>query len=395
MNIASAVTGSATRVHAVVRRAEACGMDAAGKRGIMRRFGVALLAMAAGVALMAPSASLGQGTGEFLCSAGSRDGQSCLGFSDCPGGVCVIAQGVCSNGDVCVCPGGGQCVATPACSIDASFGTCAGGVAAGVCCALGFNCPTGDSCAATHKICLSGPFQGFPCTTNAMCEGGTCGSNGYFCDNGDADGYPCVTNADCPGGICETGFVTQPTNTPGTTQQVRTPTPTVPGATPAATNTAPAPPTLSPGVVPTATPVETATATAPTPTSTPVIGTLLTTTQDAFAGDNKIVVDIDAADLSTFPVEGVVEIAGVEMDFTRRRSSRTLDLRAVNGLPANVPAGSIVRVIEFTPTPGPIRVEDRAIEEGCAVRPAASGDRGILWLVGAAMLAAGLRRRHA
>lgn len=364
------------------------------KRGIMRRFGLAWVGVLTAWVLLGSTASWAQGNGAFLCSAGSRDGQTCLSFSDCPGGVCVIAQGVCSNGDPCVCPGGGRCNAAPACDIDASFGTCSGGVMSGVCCAVGFNCPTGDSCAATHRICLNGPFRGYPCTTNAMCEGGTCGSNGFFCEGGDADAYPCADSNDCPGGFCETAFA-QPTatpNTPGATQPPRTPTPTFPGITPGVTNTPRPFPTLSPGIVPTATAIGTV---APTPTFTPVVGTLLLTTAPAFIGASKILVEIEDADLSTFPVQGIVDIGGSEFDFTRRRSSRALDLKLVEGLPFALPAGSVVRVVEYVHTPGPIRHEDRAVDESCAIRPAQAGDRGPLWLVALGLLGVVLRFRRA
>jgi len=339
--------------------------------------------------------SFAQGTGEFLCSAGTRDGQPCTAFSDCPGGVCIIAQGVCADGAFCSCPGGGTCSPTPACSLDVSFGTCAGGVADGVCCALGFDCPPGDSCTATHRVCLSGPFQGFACTNAAMCDGAPCGSNGFFCSDGAADGFPCVTNDDCPGGFCDQSFMTPPTNTPVT---VPTSTPgtgptSPPQQTPVPTATLPSIPNLTPGIVPTSTPHDTPEPATPTPTFTPVIGVLLPTAENAAAGSNRIVVDIDPAQ---FPVQGVIEVQGITTEFTRRRSSRVLDLRLEGGLPANLPAGSIVRVVEFTPTPGRVGQELREIDEGrgCAVAPHSGGYPGLA-LGAFGLLLAGLRRRAA
>lgn len=364
-----------------------------GKWVIMKRICAALVGTLAVVALAAPTLVGAQGTGEFLCSAGARDGQPCVEFSDCPGGVCVIAQGVCSDGAFCVCPGGGQCVASPACSFDTSFGTCAGGVAAGVCCALGFNCPPGDFCAGTHKLCLSGPFQGFPCTTTAMCEGAPCGSNGFFCDEGAADGFPCVTNDDCPDGVCNTAFAGQPTNTPGGPVATSTPrSPTAVPATPRPTSTLPPLPPLTPGTVPTSPPQHSATPAPPTATPTPVVGTLVLTTTDAVFGANKLQVDVAP---ETFPVQGVIDVAGVLMDFTRRRSSRVLDLKPEFGLSFDVPAGTVVRVVEYTPTPGRFGQVVREIDEGrgCAVAPSNAGNRDVLWLAGFALFATWLRRR--
>jgi len=360
----------------------------------MKRISVALVVGWVMVMIAGPSTSLAQGTGEFLCSAGSRDGQTCLAFSDCPGGVCVIAQGVCADGSTCVCPGGGQCVATPACASDTSFGTCIGGVADGVCCATGFNCPVGDTCVATQRVCAGGSFQGFPCTTNAMCNGGQCVSNGFVCEGGSADFFPCVTNEDCPGGICDQSFVNQPTNTPVT--PAATAGPNTPTSPPAASTNTPLPfPTIVPGTPPTSGPVNTATPVPPTATFTPVIGTLALTTADALVGANKVVVDIDP---TAFPVQGVIDIDGFLTEFTRRRSSRTLDLRAEFGLPFDVPAGSVVRVVEFTPTPGRHGQEQRDINEGrgCAVAPPmtnSSSTPGAAWLALIAAVGMILRRR--
>ncbi len=357
---------------------------------------IALIAL-----LLAPSLVLAQGTGDFLCSAGSRDGQPCAAFSDCPGGVCIIAQGICNDGDICVCPGGGECVGDPVCSSDACFGTCAGGLADGVCCDTDFNCSGGACCNATHKLCLSGDLQGFPCLDSSQCDGAPCDSTGFFCDGGAADGLGCVTDADCPGGNCDTSFVAQPTSTPVTPGATQPPTTPTTAATAGPTNTQRPFPTVPTSVVPpTATrpPENTRTPIPPTATFTPVVGTIVTTATDAPAGANKITVAIDP---TTFPVQGVVDVGGTMIDFTRRRSSTVLDLKAPAGLPFPLAAGSAVRVVEYTPTPGPRIVVDQAIAEGdgCAVVPASSAtpqERRVtaIWLAGLAAFGILVRRRR-
>src|SRR5579862_1345111 len=96
--------------------------------------------------------------GEFLCSAGPRDGEACNGDTDCsPGGVCVIAQGVCDGGDddtlYCGCIGGTCTQSTPSC--DAMLtGVCVGGANDTECCSTtddlnnGYvaNCAGGVTC---------------------------------------------------------------------------------------------------------------------------------------------------------------------------------------------------------------------------------------------------------
>src|SRR2546428_12317154 len=70
-------------------------------------------------------------SGEFLCSAGPRDGQACNGDDDCaPTGVCVFAQAICDggadDGNFCGCIQGQCSASTPAC--DQTFtGACFGG----------------------------------------------------------------------------------------------------------------------------------------------------------------------------------------------------------------------------------------------------------------------------
>jgi len=140
-------------------------------------------------------------TGEFLCSAGTRDGVACNSDDDCPGGVCVIAQGVCDGGDddgfPCDCAAG-SCNAQPVCSDDATLGTCGSGVSAGECCDVTTNCAGGVTCRGTQKVCLAGDSKGFSCVNDQQCPSSVCRSTGKFCDGGDFDGFSCVDNSDCP-----------------------------------------------------------------------------------------------------------------------------------------------------------------------------------------------------
>src|SRR5512140_551216 len=103
--------------------------------------------------------------GEFLCSAGPRDGLACNSDNDCaPTGVCVIAQGVCDggvdDGFPCDCTAGSCTASTPAC--DPTFtGVCQGGANATECCDLTTNCAGGNACVGTQKVCLGGTSKGF------------------------------------------------------------------------------------------------------------------------------------------------------------------------------------------------------------------------------------------
>ncbi|HYD49858.1 MAG TPA: hypothetical protein VEB21_15985 [Terriglobales bacterium] len=161
----------------------------------------------------APVPAGAQGTGEFLCSLGSRDGQPCESFDDCPGGICVIAQGVCPDGFICDCPAG-SCTEEVLCSLDEAFGTCSSGTSVGRCCDVALECLPGDACVGAHKLCVGGQDQGFSCLDSTQCRGGDCVSTGCFCDAGDFDGYPCVGDGDCPGGGCDCSFAPNPTPTP-------------------------------------------------------------------------------------------------------------------------------------------------------------------------------------
>lgn len=355
-----------------------------------------LIAVLLPLGLLTARTAIGQGTGEFLCSGGARDGLSCESFDDCPNGVCVIAQGICSDGFICDCPSG-TCTNDTRCSDDQTFGTCAGGVSPGLCCDVALNCADGDSCVGTQKVCLNGQDQGFSCTNDSQCRNGTCGSTACYCDGGDYDAFTCVSTSDCPGGGTCTCFsaatptVPVRTATPTRTTQSGTPLPT---DTPRPTSTAPNTrtpfqtstpgPSNTPGPVQTNTPVFTIT---PLPTFTPSYGVLATTVTEAFAGGNKLVVD---GDPRLMPVEGVVEVLGYTVPFTRRRSSQILDLQAQYGLPIGVPAGTLIRLVASTPTPGPGTVEYRGEGEGCQLSTGSTSGSWLMLLGGVLLL----RRRR-
>ncbi len=148
-------------------------------------------------------------TGEFLCSAGPRDGEACNSDDDCaPTGVCVIAQGVCDGGPddtlYCGCIFGTCSPSTPAC--DATItGVCVGGANATECCSetsdpnSGFvaNCSGGSPCTGTARVCAGGENKGVSCLGDAVCVGSVCQATGRFCNGGDFDGYACVDANDC------------------------------------------------------------------------------------------------------------------------------------------------------------------------------------------------------
>ena len=151
-------------------------------------------------------------TGEFLCSAGPRDGQACNSDGDCaPTGVCVIAVGLCvggaDDGLSCDCIAG-SCSSTPACSSDATFGTCQGGVNTDLCCDVTYNCSGGVPCVGTQKLCLGGADIGLACFSDDQCPASVCRATGTVCSGGDFGSFPCVDDNDCTnldgsaGGIC-------------------------------------------------------------------------------------------------------------------------------------------------------------------------------------------------
>ncbi|HYD50771.1 MAG TPA: hypothetical protein VEB21_20615, partial [Terriglobales bacterium] len=312
---------------------------------------------------------------------------------DCPGGVCVIAQGVCSDGFICDCPSG-ECSNAVRCQIDQTFGTCASGVTAGLCCDVALNCPEGDACVGTARVCVGGMDQGFSCSNNSQCRNGSCTSTGCFCEGGDFDAFTCVNTNDCPGGgTCSCLSAATPTTAPSTpTQPTAVPTATRPVSTPIFTST-PGPtspfPTNTPLPTSTFVPVDTNT---PAPTNTPEFGQFATTAIDAPAGANKLRL---TSDPRTLPVQGVVEVFGRSLRFTRRRSSPVLDLQEEFGLPFAVAAGTVVRLVESTPTPGPSGNEIRGeADGGCNIIAGPSNDMPVWLLVaGAAVLL--VRRRRA
>ncbi len=173
-----------------------------------------------------PGAASAQ-VGQRLCSSGANDGQPCSSPEQCPGGVCVVAQGVC-EGRVdevdCDCPGS-ECLSTPVCSNDPEAGTCAGGPYAGECCSVEFNCPDGSPCRGTQKVCLTGELEGFACLEDSQCDGSPCVSTGRVCTG---DGFSCVNSEDCSSGTCEGGpLPPTPTTTPTRPLATRTPGPSM------------------------------------------------------------------------------------------------------------------------------------------------------------------------
>jgi len=262
--------------------------------------------------------------GDLLCTGGTRDGLDCTGFEDCPGGVCVIAQGVCQNGtdngNPCLCAGG-TCSATPACSADTSFGTCVGGAFATDCCDVSSdNCAGGAACIGTQKVCLGGENKGFSCLTPDQCPGSTCTSTGMVCDGGDFDGYACVDDADCTGTAptADGSCVGNPTPAPVTNTPTRTRTPT---RTPSRTQTTGAgtatptrtPTPITPGVA-TSTPSNTPATPRPTPTVTATGAP--THVPTSVPGTSKLTSGISATqtsnitlqDASTFHQSGLIKI---------------------------------------------------------------------------------------
>ena len=174
-----------------------------------------------------------------LCSGGPNDGQPCATIEACPNGSCVVAQGICDGGSDdgldCDCPGN-TCLSTPACSDDPLSGSCGGGIFAGQCCDVDFNCSDGSPCAATQKVCLSGDLKGFSCLRDSHCDGAPCVVTGKVC----GDGFACVDDEDCIVGTC-TGPGVVPTPT-GSLPPTRTASPTpsgsaTPGGPPTPTGT--------------------------------------------------------------------------------------------------------------------------------------------------------------
>jgi hypothetical protein len=352
--------------------------------------------------------------GSYLCSAGSRDGQLCISDDDCPGGACVLVQGVCDGGDddgfFCLCPNG-TCSTAPVCSLDPDFGTCAGGVFAGDCCLTDFNCSGGRPCVPTQRVCLGGEFQALPCLRNDHCPGSTCGSTGRFClgicQSGlfqgdvcaveeDCDGAECVSDfqdnscvqdidccfeAPCPAGICTSAVQAPATATP-------TRTPTLPGP-----SHTPTPDDLTPAPTVTALPTVDATATippVPTPTGRPLPGESVVA-EPSSAGSTRLTV----VDATSFPDRGVIDIyvdpndprEVVSVGYSRTSVSNTLFLDAP--LPRDVQSGVTVR---SSRSPA-VRYETTGEGAGCAIGSGPAADGFFLWLGGLLVVGFGRRLR--
>ena len=328
-------------------------------------------------ALSLPRSVCAQGTGEFLCSKGTRDGLACESDTNCvPNGVCVIAEGVCNGGDddgaSCDCPAG-SCSAQPVCQADNTFGTCSGGTSAGECCDVNFNCAGSAPCKGTAKLCLAGDAKGFPCLNDSQCPSSLCRSTGKLCAGlcqggtnanqlcfadedcpgstctSDFQSFPCVDDADCcttqpcHSGICQ-GVATSATSTPtpsrGTTTPTRTRT-----VSPTRTGTANTPtgntPTPTRSVVATVTPVPTTTA-SPVPTAHLV--------SSVSATDSTLSVD----NANAFPGSGTLIIDTEQISYTGKLGNTfTGAQRGVNGTTATAhPSASVVRLLSSTvPTP--------------------------------------------
>jgi hypothetical protein len=161
-----------------------------------------------------------QAGGELLCSAGSNDGNTCQTHADCPGGACVVVQGVCNdqNGYPCDCPGA-TCNGT----------ACTGGPFSGLSCDTAFNCDTGVACQGSQKVCVGGSASGallppgYPCLNNQQCDSSQCRSTGLVCKAGTAfSNYPCGQDADCctPATSCPVGACFSPATVPTPTATV-------------------------------------------------------------------------------------------------------------------------------------------------------------------------------
>jgi YVTN family beta-propeller protein len=144
-------------------------------------------------------------TGTRVCSTGEREGSSCFTRAECPGGVCVEAQGICDGGSddglLCDCPGG-TCAGEPVCGADPQRGTCQGGMRPGACCERSSNCGDGAACTATARLCASGPSKGIPCLDDHHCVGAACIATNRVCVGGSFDASGCIDDGDCPRGAC-------------------------------------------------------------------------------------------------------------------------------------------------------------------------------------------------
>jgi hypothetical protein len=291
-------------------------------------------------------------TGEFLCSAGSKDGRPCNSDDDCPGGVCVVAQGVCVAGDddgqLCSCPSG-TCSVQTSCSEPASVaGVCSGGTSAGASCTC--SCAGQQACTGTQKVCLGGAYRAFSCLRDDQCAGSHCGSTGLVCaDNTDFFSFSCLTDSDCcnspkvcPVGSCE-GAVVQPTLTPTRSASVVATPPGTPG---------------------------------------PGAGVLA---QGADAGATII----ELVDASNFPASGWVRIGNdpTPVPYTRTPPRNTLHFDAPYALSRHFDAGTVVTLTQVGGNGGEIHV---STAEGCSVHRA--GRHQSFLVVAVALALWGFRR---
>jgi hypothetical protein len=233
-----------------------------------------------------------------------------------------------------------------------------------------------------------------------------------YCSGGDADSFACVDNVDCPDGEC-VGAVPTPTTGATNTPRPPTPTPAITNtrtATPVVTaTTATTPATVAPtatGTRGTAVPTSTRTITqtpqntiviptnTPRATDTPTEGEFATTTTDVAAGGHAVVLDLPADEVVAFPVEGVVLIDGQSFPFTRRRTSKVLNLTTPEGLPFAVSAGSTVLVIDATPGPprsGGIIYRNEQGGSGCVIQSGSTPPASLIPLLLGIVLAVGAR----
>jgi hypothetical protein len=115
---------------------------------------------------------------------------------------------------------------------------------------------------------------------------------------------------------------------------------------------------------------------------------------EAATGAFQLTIDVASDRLASFPVEGVVDVLGQRIGFTRRRTSQILNLTAADGLPFTVPAGTLVLVIDATPRPpgGGAVIYRNEQKGGCAIGDG-TADSLLPLFLGLPVLAFGRRRR--
>ena len=316
-------------------------------------------------------------TGEFLCNGGTRNGLPCNSDDDCvPNGVCVIAQGVCNGGGddglTCECLSG-TCATQPVCSVNASLGTCSGGILAGECCDVTYNCADSAPCTGTAKVCLGGgtDTKGFPCLRDSQCPGSVCGSTSKFCSGtcgGMDTGALCLDDTDCAAGVtctsqyqslscvddssccgtppCKAGICRGAATSSGTP----TKTPTRGTVTPTRTRTAT--PTRS-GTPATPTPTRSGAATL-TPTPSPVVTGSPITSAKLVSAINAAATTISVDNANAFPNSGTVLIDSEQIAYTDKLGNTLLNVqRGVNHstAAAHLSGAVVVFLTETVPTP--------------------------------------------